>query len=189
MNNMKFLSALTILILLALRAGATTFYVNASNAAPSAPFTNWPTAAADIQSAIDAATDGDLILVTNGLYNTGGRAVNGYALTNRVAVTKSITIQSVNGPTVTVIQGYQMQSVTNGDSAIRCAYLTNGAVMIGFTLTNGATRVITSFSDNDIAGGGALCESTSAILSNCVIVANSAYGFGGGTYSGTLNNC
>ena len=37
--------------------------------------------------------------------------------------------------------------------------------MVGFTLTNGSA-------DN---GGGVYCESTSAVLSNCVLTGNSAW--------------
>jgi hypothetical protein len=67
------------------RLAATTRFVNVNNAAPSAPYTTWATAANRIQDARDVAVEGDLIRVTNGVYKTGGKTVNGYALTNRVA--------------------------------------------------------------------------------------------------------
>jgi hypothetical protein len=189
MKTMKLLPVLVVLILFAIRAGATTFYVDAGNLTPAAPFTNWPTAATDIQSAIDAASPGDQILVTNGVYATGGVAVYG-TMTNRVAVKKPLTVQSVNGPEVTVIRGYQVPGTTNENGAVRCVYLTNGAALIGFTLTNGATRGHPG-GDNvrERSGGGIWCESTNAAVSNCVLTGNSAYSYGGGAYNGTLNDC
>lgn len=158
-------------------------FVSISNPAPVSPFTNWMTAATNIQDAIDVSAAGDFVVVSNGIYNVGGRKVNGFGLTNRVAVTKPVTLQSVNGPTVTVIQG----NSPIGSSAMRCVYLTNGAALIGFTLTNGAT-----FSSGDvnyeISGGGLLCQSVSAMATNCIFIKNSAY-CGGGAEGGTLNNC
>src|SRR3989442_32746 len=70
-------------------------------------------------------------------------------------------------------------TVIGGSGATRCVYLTNGAALIGFTLTNGVAA----------AGGGVWCESPSAMVSNCTLVGNSVAGSGGGAYNGTLNNC
>ncbi len=153
--------------------------LNSTNATP--PFLDWSTAATNIQNAVDAAVAGDEILVTDGIYATGGRRMLD-TTTNRVAVTKSVAIRSVNGPQATVIQGYQVPVSTNDTEAIRCVYLTNGASLSGFTLTKGATRS----GDN---GGGVKCVSATALVTNCVLAGNSAAFSGGGAYSGTLNNC
>ena len=64
----------------------------------------------------------------------------------------------------------------------------NGAVLVGFTLTNGATQYSDDSYTNQ-SGGGVWSESASTVVSNCVLAANSANYYGGGAYSGTLNNC
>src|SRR6266567_7513908 len=135
--------------------------VNSTNATP--PYTNWTTAAASVQAAVDAAVAGEEIVVTNGTYGP-------------VGVDKPLNVRSVNGPQFTTIHGYSG----------RCVYLANNATLSGFTLTGG-----------HFEGGGVWCESTDAVVSNCVItgnrvsvvasVQNSFYG--GGAYGGTLNNC
>src|SRR5512143_996856 len=134
------LSASCFLLLPMSGAFAAVRYVDAASASPTPPYTNWATAASVIQDAVDAAAPGDEILVTNGLYATGGRAVGTNLLVNRVAVDKPLTLRSVNGPQFTLIHGYQLPSITNGDGAVRCVYLASGARLSGFTLTNGATR-------------------------------------------------
>ncbi|HZR16585.1 MAG TPA: hypothetical protein VFE51_04600, partial [Verrucomicrobiae bacterium] len=147
-------------------------------ATPVAPYTNWATAATSIQDAVDAANNLDTVLVTNGVYRTGGRATS-LQITNRLVVTKSITVQSVNGPDFTVIEGYQVPGSANGDAAIRCVYLSGNAVLSGFTLTNGATRATM----DESGCGGAAYMTQSSCLTNCVLTGSTAYYLGGGAHS------
>ncbi|MBI5384199.1 MAG: hypothetical protein HZA90_05875 [Verrucomicrobia bacterium] len=182
------ITALALVLFLEAGAPAATLYVNVNNTTPVSPFTNWAGAAQVIQDAVDAAQAGDTVLVTNGVYGTGGRAVFG-TMTNRVAVTKAVTVRSVNGPAVTQILGYQMPGTTNGDGAIRCAYLTNAATIIGFTLANGATHDGPWDDVRNYCGGGVFCESGGAFLTDCLLAGNSATGYGGAVYLGTLKHC
>jgi len=164
-------------------------YVDVNSTTPTPPYLSWATAAAGIQQAVDAATAGDEIVVTNGTYFTGGKALSG-TMTNRVAVDKPLTLRSVNGPQFTIIQGFQVPGATNADGAIRCVYLANGASLSGFTLSNGATRgVYDDPTKRESRGGGVWCESATAVVSNCVMSGNAASYGGGGAYGGTLNNC
>lgn len=138
-------------------------YVSLRSSTPVAPYRSWDTAATNIQEAVNAAAiPGALVLVTNGIYPVGG---------SPISVGLPVTLQSVNGPGATAIQGSQVP-------AVRCVTLNDNAVLSGFTLTNG-------FAHN---GGGVYCSSTNAVITNCVIAGNSAAD-GGGSYSGTLNDC
>jgi len=107
--------------------------VDVNNANPTRPHTNWVTATNVIQDAVDLADVADEVVVTKGVYATGGRAIHG-TMTNRVAVDKALVVRSVNGPALTVIRGYQVPGSVLGTNAIRCVYLTNGASISGFTI-------------------------------------------------------
>jgi hypothetical protein len=160
--------------------------VDAAGTNPVAPYSTWETAATDIQDAITASLASDIVLVTNGLYAADGKSMDG-VITNRVSVDKTIRVQSVNGPWVTAIQGVWDPVSTNGPAAVRCAWLTNNAALIGFTLEGGATR--NSGAASSEQGGGVWCASSNVAVANCVIVSNTSYSFGTGAYQGTLNNC
>lgn len=186
MRNSFAISVLAAFSILSFKLGAATLYVDLHSVDPTPPYADLFHAATKIQDAVDAANNGDLILVTNGVYQTGGR-VAGSVLTNRVVIAKTITVQSINGPAVTSISGFRVPGTTLGTNAVRCVYLTNGAALIGFTLTNGATA--TTGAASDTSGGAVCCASSSEILSNCIIVRSSAYNDGGGVYQGALFNC
>jgi len=173
-------SVFLLALLFILPARATTYYVNASNSAPVSPYTSWANAATNIQDAINTASAGDTVLVTNGIYAYGGlvRA----AITNRVCLNKALTVQSVNGPWVTIITG---SGVTSGGlSGVRCAWLTNGAALTGFTLELGYAAA----SSYDTSGAGVACY-TNALVSNCILWSNTASSYGGGAYQGSLKSC
>ena len=174
--------------LLLFRASAAVLYVDLNSTNPTPPYADWSTAATNIQNAIDAANPGDKIWVTNGVYQTGGRTVNGVSLTNRVVVTKAVVVQSVNGPTVTTIQGYQIPGTITGAGAVRCVYLANSALLSGFTLTNGATSGAAGDPKLGQVGGGVYCSPDGSVVSNCVLVGNAAYNWGGGAIYGILKN-
>jgi len=183
----KLLGRLSLAAMFSFNAWATTHYVDVNGTNPVSPYTDWSTAATSIQDAINVATNSDLVLVTNGVYATGGQVVG--SLTNRVVINKAVMVQSVNGPSVTIIQGYQLFGTVTGDGAVRCAYLDGSAVLSGFTLTAGATRGADGIPKLEQYGGGAYCGSDNSVISNCVLVGNTAYLGGGGARDGTIKNC
>ena len=178
--------AMFVFCLLRLPAGAATYYVW-TNSPSGGPGTNWATAFHDIQTAVDVATNsGDTVLVTNGTYAAGGGTAPDGLLSNRVVIAKAISVSSVNGPAFTILVGQGPL----GAGAVRCAYLANGAVLSGFTLSNGCTLALSDTDSPDRSGGGAYVEGgiSGAVISNCVIIGNSAQR-GGGVRNGTLHNC
>jgi len=164
-------------------------YADLNNLSPIYPYISWSTAATNIQDAIDAADNLALVLVTNGIYDTGGAIVSifGSDTKNRIVIQKNIEVRSVNGPEVTIIMGngfadYEPESTNN----VRGAYLSEG-LLNGFTITNCGTR--TSGTEASQSGAGVYMRNGNGTVSNCVISGNVAKRNGGGLYYGTINNC
>jgi hypothetical protein len=185
-----------------LNAAATTHYVDANSTNATPPYTDWSTAATNIQDAVDAAAAGDEVVVTNGIYAAGGRSVGFTG--NRVVVEKPLNVRSVSGAQSTTIDGVGLA---------RCAWLTNGASLTGFTLTGGyagdgvgggaygGTLNVCTLTENgyDFNGGYSASQGGGAAhctLINCTLSGNTAAdpgngvgALGGGAYDCTLINC
>lgn len=120
---------------------------------------------ATIQEAIDAANHNDIIVVAPGTYN---ETINFNG--------KAITLQSVDGPEATAINGVGL-----GESVVKCV---NGegrdTIIEGFTINGGAGTPMGP--DSETRGGGMYVEGSSPTVSNCIFAGNAAAG-GGGMYN------
>ena len=140
---------------------AATLHVDLNSTNPTPPYASRDSAATDIQAAVNGAVDGDTVLVWDGQY----------LLTNEIRVSKAITVQSANGTGSTIV---------DGQGSVRCFYLEiTSCVIEGLTITN-------AYSGN--FGGGIYCDDTTPVITNCVLVGNSAQS-GAGMYHGTATDC
>ena len=155
-------------------------YVDASRPDDSGDGVSWASAKKSLQGAVDAAFDGDTVLVTNGVYNVGSAAVPDCLLRNRVAIMRAITVKSVNGASVTVIEGSGADKFGTA-AALRCVYMSRG-VLDGFTLQGGST-LDDSGEVSDVLGAGAYVADGTVI--HCIVTNNAAL-FGGGVAGGRL---
>ena len=135
---------------------AATFYVK-PNGNDANDGSSWALAKQTIQAAITVASGQDLVLVADGTY--------GPIVVDKFTILPSLTIRSVNGPAVTIIDG--------GGSA-RCVELVSTVTLDGFTLTNGLASI-----------GGGLLMTGGGLATNCVISGNTATQRGGGAYLNT----
>lgn len=129
---------------------------------------NVPVDQPTIQAGIDAALNGDLVLVNRGTY-----------IENIDFKGKAITVKSTDGPKVTIIDGGSpinpfygsVVSFKNGEKL--------NSILDGFTLTKGTGTNVISF----WCGGGVFCENSSPSIINNIIIENSSDNCGGGIYS------
>lgn len=158
------LCALFLLLLAPLPASAVRYVSLTGSNTP--PYDTWATAATNIQTAIDAASAGENIFVTNGTYG----------ITNQISVNRGMYIRSVNGPGVTIV---------NGGGAYRCFSLYSVGTTLflqGFSLVNG-------WENNQ--GSGVFVQQN-VIVQDCIIRGNTNGGAGGGVFiasSGVVRRC
>jgi len=177
MVRLKRRQLLLVLVSLVFLAGmdcaADTHYVSLSGTNNS-PYTNWADAATDVTWAVTAAGANDTVLVTNGVYYP----------TQRIFNASTITLRSVNGRDVTIINE---QNNTNYSGS-----LGNSSVFDGFTVTNssytiayGSLVALTvrncAFVNNTVRGG---MVSGCTSVTNCIFKNNSATVLSGAIYTG-----
>ncbi len=172
MKNQKLLNQILFVLLLCLTVFADRYV--SLDGANQIPYTSWATAATNIQIGIDAAGLGETIFVSNGIYKTGETFL--YGLSNRIAVMKQVEVRSIGGPNSTFIHG---SGLSLGINPVRCAILTNGAKLVGFTLYSGNTKSNESNFLVDSGGGALLLNG--GTLENCRVGYCNA-GTGGGVY-------
>ncbi|MGN0826487.1 MAG: choice-of-anchor Q domain-containing protein, partial [Kiritimatiellia bacterium] len=149
----------------------------------------WQTAFNTIQAAVDAAPSGGTVLVTNGTYSTG--AVRATSSTTRLLITKSITIQSVEGAAKTILQGAgkEAYNTTNSLQTLTIEGANLSVHILGITFSGGANL----FNE----GGGAIAinaQDSTIHIARCAIESSEA-DFGSALYAGgsrlalTLSSC
>lgn len=133
-------------------AGPKTLYVWVEGS-DTPPYESWETAAHDIQCALEAAGEGDRVVVEAGVYKN-----------SLYFWTKAVELVGLRGAAETVIEGY-------GDEGERAVTMTEGSVLEGFTVRNGVAGI----------GGGILAD-RGAVVRNVVVEGCAADGNGGGLY-------
>ena len=169
----RFIFTIILIFIVTPKLFATTNYVSLTgNHIP--PFSTWADAATNIQDAVDAASVGDTVLVTNGTYYPA----------DQIFVTNSKTVKSINGAGKTIVDG-GFPSQTN-----RCFYLEKNTILDGFTVKNGRGDCSCWIIGSTIQagdGGGIYCGEES-IVKNCVVFNNYSAERGGGVlaYSNSI---
>lgn len=157
---MRLISKLAVVLFLPAATFADTHYVSLDSTNPVLPYSEWSTAATNIQEAIDASSNGDAVLVTNGTY----------LLTGTISVSKDVNLVGVNGATNTILDGSSRH--------FTCLSLNSAnAVVDGFTVTKG---------DSDSLGSGSSAAGVNVaagVIRNCIITGNKGEMDGVGGYA------
>ncbi len=188
---MKSMLFLLLFLFMAIPCAADTIWVNWDG---SADYTT-------IGAAIDAAANGDIILVAQGTY------YENISFSGKDIILTSSDTEDLNVVAATVIDGSGLDTVVkfNGTETSDCK-------LLGFTITNGygptnqaaggiwgaatgpdtnATIADCIIQDNTASKHGGGVRDVAGLIDGCIITGNSAYNNGGGLTDchGTISNC
>lgn len=122
----------------------------------------------DIQAGIDAANDGDTVIVASGEY----------IITESITLRgKAVTVKSEAGPDETTIRMGTPTDTNHGSVVIFENDETTASVLDGFTITGGRGSSVLPI--NQLCGGGIFFNASSGTVRNCKIVQNSGDAGGG----------
>ena len=116
-----------------------------------------------IQNAIDNSTNGDVILVSPGIYNE-----------NINFKGKAITVSSTNVADLNVVGSTIIHAVGRASAVTFATGETSNSILAGFTITGGYGTVNVNFGTNIFWGAGIYCFGSSPTILGNIITANLA---------------
>lgn len=132
-----------------------------------------------IQSAVDAASDGDVIVLGSGTYTGSGNRDVVFNNGLPAGKTRAVTIRSSDPTDPTVVAATIIDCQATAGDRHRAFKLVNGegpsTTIAGLTIANGFAP-----QEGDQSSGGAiLCSGVDATIANCVFSSNTAANWGG----------
>lgn len=187
-NRMKQIVVyLCVIMSVSVANAATTWYVSTLSGNDSNGGKSWAASLKTIQKAIDKASAGDMIMVTNGTYSS----------ISVPARLEPLTIQAVGTVDKCVINGGGKRCALLGSETTTNIYL-NGFTLTGGSVsgqnTNGAGAKFGTLNKCVITknSAGSLCTAAGAygcVLNDCTISSNTASDWAGGMEKCTANRC
>ncbi|MHC1737085.1 MAG: T9SS type A sorting domain-containing protein [Ignavibacteriaceae bacterium] len=159
-----------------------TLYVSL-NGSNTLPYSSTITAATSIQTAISAASPGDLILVENGNFN----------LAATINLTKGVTVKSLYGYEFAIIDGQNARlciGINHADAVVDGFTIRNGynpsSFGGGVNIISGGTVQNCLITNNQARDGGGVAIDNSGIVQNCIVRNNLASDNGSNGYGGGI---
>ncbi|MBZ0244090.1 MAG: hypothetical protein K8F24_12790, partial [Bacteroidales bacterium] len=174
----KVIFLLSILIVVSISeifAASVTRYVSPGGS-NTPPYTSLATAAHQISTVVSLSLNGDVILIDNGTY----------VLSSGIYINKGLTVSSINGADVTVVDGNNAVTcfrIDHADVVIEGLTIQNGRNTSGFgggvNIVNAGTVRNCVIKNNTARDGGGVAIDNGGLVENCYVYGNTAQ-YGGG---------